>query len=257
MKSPRFLAALAMAAVLTTGVTTTAHASLSGGNSSNGQVPLRQIDEHEPNVSGTQPQDLNADGEIRVDGEFKKTITNFPAPTKDGRYLRVSMPIQMNFTYDVDTNDMKSAEGRIINSSVFVSGSAPSSGPQKLEPQAIKMSIVDFEDQTNGISTMRQPIEFVETIDLKDKSKVQLPFEVKLESSTGTITNHSIKTIRAKTANSNTTNTLSPITIAAGDTLKLTIDKIKGQNIGNGDIIDQDTSITSHNLKLKFEYDGK
>ena len=256
MKSPRFLAALAMAAVLTTGVSTTAHASLSGGNSSNGQVPLRQIDEHEPNVSGTQPQDLNADGEIRVDGEFKKTITNFPAPTENGRYLRVSMPIQINFTYDVDTHDMKSAEGRIINSSVYVTD-VQTPQQTKVEPQKIKMSIVDFEDRTNGISTMRQPIEFVETIDLKDKTKVQLPFEVKLESSTGTITNHSIKAIRAKTANGNTTNTLSPITIAAGDTLKLTIDKIKGQNIGNGDIIDQDTSITSHNLKLKFEYDGK
>ena len=256
MKSPRFLAALAMAAVLTTG--TTAHASLVGGNASNGQMPTKQIDEHDPTTSN-KPADLNASGDIRVDGEFKKTITNFPTPTQDGRYLRVSMPIQMNFTYDVDTNDMKSAEGKIINSSVFVSGSAPGAGPQKLEPQAIKMSIVDFEDQTNGISTMRTPIEFVETVDLAlHTGKVQLPFEVKVESSTGKVTNHSIKTIREKiNSGSVTGNTLDAIKIAAGDTLKLTIDKINGQNLGNGDLIDQQTSLTSHNLKLKFEYDGK
>lgn len=255
MKSPRFLAALAMAAVLTTG--TTAHAAFNqvSGSGANGQTPVQQADEHDPNTNNT-PASLNATGDIRVDGEFTKTITNLPTPTQDGRYLRVTMPIQVNFTYDVDTNDMKSAEGKIINSSVFVSGS--NTGAQKIEPQNIKMSIVDFEDKTNGVSTMRTPIEFVESVDLNlHQNAVQLPFEVKVESSTGKVTNHSIKTIREKITNGATANSLKPIEIAAGDTLKLTIGKINGQNIGNGNLIDQQTSLTSHNLKLKFEYDGK
>ena len=256
MKSPRFLAALAMAAVLTTGATT-AHASFQqvGGNSGNGQTPMQQTEKYDNTTTGplTNPQALQSEGDIRVDGTFTKTVNNFPTPTQDGRYLRVTMPIKMDFTYNVDTHLMTSAEGVVTNNSVHVTDT--SSGNPKIENQKIKMSIVDFEDSNNGIATMNAPIKFVESIEANNSSDIQLPFALKLESATGVVSGYSIKTIKDKTAGS--ANTIKPIEIAENSSLKLKIDKIPGQNLGNEDLITNQTSLTSHSLKLKFEYAGK
>ena len=78
MKSPRFLAALAMAAVLTTG--TTAHAAFNqvGGNATNGQTPMQEAEKFDSNTTGTVDKlKLSAEGDIRVDGTFTKIINNF------------------------------------------------------------------------------------------------------------------------------------------------------------------------------------
>lgn len=262
MKSPRFLAALAMAAVLTTGATT-AHADFNqvGGNATNGQTPMQEAEKFDSNT--TSPVDklkLSAEGDIRVDGEFTKTINNFPTPTQDGRYLRVTMPIKMDFTYNVDTHTMVSAEGVVVNNSVHATNTGNGGSQAVITNEKIKMTLVDFENNTKGTTTMAAPVKFVESVSAANSNnEVLLPFALKLESATGAVTGYSIKNIQEKTTNvgSNLTNGIAPVEIPAGGTLKLKIEKIPGQNLGNKDLITNQTSLTSHNLKLKFEYDGK
>lgn len=254
MKSPRFLAALAMAAVLTTG--TTAHAAFQqvGGTPVNGQTPMQQT-EVKDTSNNPLTQALTSEGDISVNGEFKKTVNNFPTPTQDGHYLRVTMPIKMDFTYDVDTHTMTSAEGVITNNSVYATNTQNIAQGQQptLEYKKIKMTLVDFKDNSTGTTTMTSPVEFVDTVNGNtNKDKVLLPFELKIESSTGVVNDYSIKNIKANNGN----NGIGAIEIAPNSTLKLKIDKIKGQNIGNENLITNQTSLTSHSLKLKFEYDG-
>lgn len=252
MKSPRFLAALAMAAVLTTGATT-AHAAFTqtGGNSNNGQTPMQKADEYKADLTNLPNQKLEADGDISVDGRFTKTVNNFPKPDKDGHYLRVTMPIKMDFTYDVDTDTMTSAEGVVVNNSVHATNT---STQQKLNPKKVTMTLVDFADNTKGTSTMTSGVEFVTDVNASTTTdKVLLPFELKVESKTGQVQNYSIANIQKK-ASAN--NGIAPITIEPDSTLKLKIDKISGQSLGNTDLITNQTSLTSHSLKLKFEYDG-
>ena len=268
MKSPRFLAALAMAAVLTTGVTTTAHASggqlpqLSApgkftpdsGNNVNGQTPMQKSEVADPNTTGAISQHLNTSGDIEVNGEFKKTINNFPTPDKEGRYLRVTMPIQMNFTYNVDNNDMKSAQGVITNSSVLATKDT-SSQTIKTEFQKVTMTIAGFEDSNNGIATMdKAKTEFVDSVNKNDKTKIQLPFALKIDSPNGHVATHSLKRIKEVNGSNNA---LPTIDIEGNSTLTLEIDKINGQRLGNPELITDHTTLTSHNLKLKFEYTGK
>ena len=252
MKSPRFLAALAMAAVLTTGATT-AHASFQQvtGSGANGQTPMQEVDLHDPATSPNSPnQALEAQGDIQVDGKFTKSVNNFPKPDKDGRFLRVSMPIKMDFTYDVDNHMMTSAEGVITNNSVHVTGTGSN---QVIEDQEIKMTLVDFADAKNGISTMGPDIEFVDSVNTNNKDKVQLPFELNIDSATGNVAKYSLKRITEIKGSQ----PLNAIDIAKNSSVKLKIGKINGQNIGNEELITQHTSLTSHSLKLKFEYAGK
>ena len=257
MKSPRFLAALAMAAVLTTGATT-AHASFQQvtGSGANGQTPMQQVDLHDTATAPSSPtKTLDVQGDVQVDGTFTKSINNFPKPDKDGRFLRVSMPIKMDFTYDVDTHMLTSAEGVITNNSVHVTGTGNN---QVIEDQEIKMTLVDFADAKNGISTMGPDIEFVDSVNTKDKDKVQLPFELSIDSATGNVAKYSLKRItEIKDSHGQVANPINAIDIAKNSSVKLKIGKINGQNIGNEELITQNTSLTSHSLTLKFEYAGK
>ena len=207
MKSPRFLAALAMAAVLSTGVSTTAHASVlpplqaagtftpDAGANVTGQIPMQKSEVASPDITGPISQYLNTSGDIEVNGEFKKTINNFPTPDKEGRYLRVSMPIQMNFTYNVDNHQMTSAQGVITNSSVLATKD-PNGQTINTEFQKVKMTIEDFEESNNGINTLdKTKMQFVENVDTTIKNKIQLPFALKIDSPTGNVATHSIKRI--------------------------------------------------------------
>lgn len=250
MKSPRFLAALAMAAVLTTG--TTAHAAFNqvGGSATNGQTPMQEAQEFNANNTN-----LNVEGDISLDGTFTKTINNFPTPTQDGHYLRITMPIKMDYTYDVDTNVMQSTDMVVTNNSVYATNTNQT--PATLEYKKVKMTIVDFKKNDKGITTMAPNIKFVEdaaTEALTDKDNVLLPFELQVKSSSGSVDNISIEKIQVPTGGGSATNGLNPIEIAPNSALTLKLEQINGQTIGNKDLISQQTSKTSHNLKLKFEY---
>lgn len=251
MKSPRFLAALAMAAVLTTG--TTAHAAFNqvGGSATNGQIPMQEAEEFDPTSGAT----LDATGDISLDGTFTKRINNFPTPTTDGHYLRITMPIKMDYTYDVDTNVMQSTDMVVTNNSVHATQTGQASTTQ-LDYKKVKMTIVDFKENAQGITTMTPNVKFVEDVAkeaLNDKNNVLLPFELQVKSPSGSVDNFSIQKIQAPTTGS-TTNGLNPIEIAPNSALTLKLEQINGQTIGNKDLISQQTSKTSHNLKLKFEY---
>ena len=253
MKSPRFLAALAMAAVLTTG--TTAHAAFNqvGGSATNGQTPMQEAEEF--NATNT---NLNVEGDISLDGTFTKRINNFPTPTTDGHYLRITMPIKMDYTYDVDTNVMQSTDMVVTNNSVHATTQTSNPQTPNLDYKRVKMTIVDFKENAKGINTMTPNIKFVEdvvTAAASDNQNVLLPFELQVKSSSGSVNNYSIEKIQT-TANggSGATNGLNPIEIAPNSALTLKLEQINGQTIGNKDLISQQTSKTSHNLKLKFEY---
>lgn len=254
MKSPRFLAALAMAAVLSTGITAHAAFNQVGGSATNGQTPMQEAEEFDPTSGATLSKTLEAQGDISLDGTFTKRINNFPTPTTDGHYLRVTMPIKMDYTYDVDTNVMQSTDMVVTNNSVYATNT--SQKPATLDYKKVKMTIVDFKENTQGITTMAPKVKFVEdavTAATTDKDNVLLPFELQVKSSSGSVDNISIQKIQVP-ANGNGTNGLNPIEIAPNSALTLKLEQINGQTIGNKDLISQQTSKTSHNLKLKFEY---
>lgn len=256
MKSPRFLAALAMAAVLTTGVTTTAHAAVTpgtftpvGGSTATGQLPMQEAEVIETPAGAKPHADLHTSGDIEINGTFTKTVTTFPTPTEEGRYLRVSMPIKMDFTYNIDNDTMQSAKGTILNKSVYATRN---SGNITTEYQNIKMTIQDYEDNAKGISTMDlTKIEFVDnTTTNPNANKLQLPLQLKVDSQTGTIKTYSLKSLQKPAVKPE-------IKINGNSSLTVEIDKIAGKSAGNTDILTDASTKTSHNLKLKFEYDGR
>ena len=252
MKSPRFLAALAMAAVLTTG--TTAHAAFNqvGGNNVTGQVPMQEAEV----FHGTNPA-LEAQGDISLDGTFRKRINTFPTPATDGHYLRITMPIRMDYNYDVDQNTMQSTDMVITNDSVHATQTGQSGQKPNLDYKRVRMTIVDFEKNDKGITTMAPDVKFVEdavTEATKDDKNVLLPFELQVITGRGPANVHSIKEIQEAAQASGNNNAGKTIDISAQSAITLKLEQINGQTIGNKDLIQKDVSKTSHNLKLKFEY---
>ena len=257
MKSPRFLAALAMAAVLTTGVSTTAHATVTpgkftpvGGTTVTGQLPMQEAEVIETHAGAKPHQGLHTSGDIEINGTFTKTVTTFPKPTEAGRYLRVSMPIKMDFTYNIDNDTMQSAKGTILNKSVYATDNG--GGNITTEYQNIKMTIEDYEKNAKGISTIDlSKVEFVDdTTTNPSANKLQLPLQLKVDSQTGTIKTYSLKSLQ-KPVNK------PEIKINGNSSLTIEIDKIAGRSAGNTDVLTDASTKTSHNLKLKFEYTGK
>lgn len=258
MKAPKFISAMAIAAILSSGVAPAyADFTKDTGNLVNGQPSMQSTDKKDN--TNANPANLNDEGEITINGAFNKIINNFPTPTDPGRYLRVTMPIKMDFTYDVDNHQMISAPGTVVNNSVYVPqnvggvGSAPTP-----EDQPIKMSLVDVIANGNG-STNDIETEFVDNvdasgIDTNHQGKVVLPFKLNIISGGQVTESHNLTAVK-KPISSN--NNIQPINIPASSSIQLKLDLIQGQKVGNTDLIKKATSLTSHNLKLKFEYAGK
>ena len=258
MKSPRILAALAMAAVLTTGVSAHAAQGPAGTTAGFVQTTNGQDSELRANVFKNDTDlgngKLDTQGDIRVDGEFSKKVNSFPTPTEDGHYLRITMPIKMDFQYDVDNDILQSAEATISNRSIEAKNTANVQQKQEI-PKEVEMTILDFEEYNNGPATMNSKIAFVnnlgETASLPDK-KIELPFKLNITGAAGNqVIDHSIKSI--KDHKQQQTN-LAPITIGRDSAIKLKLESISNQTLGNKDLIQDGTTSTSHNLKLKFEY---
>ena len=262
MKSPRFLAALAMAAVLTTGAT--AHAASFQqitGSGANSQQPMQEVDSHDPSMPG-HPMDQSkstATGDVEVNGTFTKTVNNFPAPTQQGRYLRVTMPIKMDFAYNVDNSTMTSAQGTITNKSVLATQNVSNPNKMDTEYQKVKMTILGYEDSKNGVSTVDlNKIKFVDYVDQNDTTHIQLPFELRIEASKGQqVDTYTLRRIQDINNGGTNNNPIPEIEIDENSALQLEIDQIQGQSIGNPDLLANGATKTSHNLKLKFEYAGK
>ena len=257
MKAPKFISAMAIAAILSSGVAPAyANSTNNSGNLVNGQPSMQNINKEEL-LSNGNTNKPNSDAEIEINGTFNKIINNLPTPTDPGRYLRVTMPIKMDFTYDVDNNQLISAPGTVVNNSVYV----PQGGLQTSEDQPIKMSLVDVitngNGKTNDIETTFVDSVATNGIDTTNQDKVVLPFKLNVLKGGNVVEGHNITAIQAKNNTGKNGNTISPITIPASSSIQLKLDLIAGQKVGNTNLINKATSLTSHNLKLKFEYTGK
>lgn len=242
MKMKKILSMLTLATVLSSGVV--AHAAGFTQDSNGNQSGW----EYKEATATDMPKAL--EGEIEINGKFEKTINNLPTPDKDGRYLRVTMPIKMDYTYNVDSDQMVSAESSIINESLYATNVTTNGGANAtLEPQAIKMQIVSLEDGTNG--TMTPDVKFVSVVDSNVTDKVQLPFKLSITKSGSHVAEYNLSDLYQ---NSQVTRV---IDVGASEKLQLQFKLIDGQKLGNGNLIDQPTSLTNHKLKMKFEYAGK
>lgn len=259
MKAPKFIAAMAIAAVLSSGVAP-AYADFNPdtGNANNGNATMQKTEKKDTTTPPTQTMSkpLEAQGDIKVEGEFTKTINSFPTPSQDGRYLRVTMPIKMDYTYNVDNHQMKAAQGTITNNSVHVETQSGSPGTQIVLDQPIKMHLVDVAQSGVG-STNTFDSEFVDTIkgvNTNNPNKVHLPFKLSITTGSSKPIEYNLKAIETASQNNNK---LQPIDIQAGSNVQLEIGLINGEKIGNEKLITQGQSVTNHSLKLKFEYAGQ
>ena len=242
----KIIAAMAIATVLSS-TASISHATndfkIDTGNGGSGQQATQSAQTTSATATTT-PKSVQ--GDIEIDGIFSKTITNFPTPDKDGRYLRVTMPIKMDYAYDVDTNTMTAANGLIQNNSVYATST--STVKPKLEPQPVKMTLEDIKLTSN--STIGSNIKFVDRVDANDKTNIQLPFQLTVNGPATTVKNINLTTIESKKVSDQ-------FTIQGGSNLQLQLGLIPGQIVGNTDLITNAKTRTSHNLTLKFEYIGK
>lgn len=253
MKAPKFIAAMAIAAILSSGAAPSYAAKFTpdAGNGSNGQTPMQSVNHFDGTNNGSVPQ-MDAEGDIEVSGEFTKVINNFPTPDQEGRYLRVTMPIKMDFKYDVDKDQMTSAVATITNNSVYAENANGLGQPLVETPQSIDMTFVSMlENGTGNSNTIKT--EFVDKTTNNADDKVKLPFKLSVTSAGNTVNDYNLTRIK----DNGNTQSIPAIKIPGNGTVQLELKNIDGQVVGNKDLIKDKTSLTSHNLKLKFEYKGK
>lgn len=235
MKMKKIAAMMALATMLTSGVT--AHADVQQGANhtqildgfaadlQNGQIPSQS-------------------SEIEINGTFNKQATNLPDPQNDGHYLYVTMPIKLDFTYDVDTDVMVSPEGKIMNQSFYAENTNQNAN---ITPKKVKMTIENLTKNIGGTNSL--DLKFVDQVNPTDKAKVQAPFKLSILDENGvSIISHNLSEIENNGVRNN------PITINEDQTVKLKLEKITGQTLGNKELIQQGSEVTSHALELKFEY---
>lgn len=234
MKMKKILSMLTLATVLSSGVV--AHAA----NDFTTIDPANSTQTAQKQQTGNAANDV-VEGEIKINGKFEKTITNIPTPGQDGKYLRVTMPLSIDYTYNLDTNDMQSAIGEIRNESFNATGIP---GAPQLDPQPIKMYFVGVTD-----NDANSKFELVDNNDAAP-DKVGLPFKVTVTGSGASTGNgsYSLKSIKDQ----NMTNT--EFKIGAASNIKLKIEK--DGDIQHADLIKTDKTSVSHSLSLKFEYAG-
>jgi len=247
MKAPKFITAMALAAILgSTALPAYADFQVESGNDVNGQASVQKTDKYDP-ASSTSLEDQ---GDITINGTFNKNVNTFPTPEKPGHYLRVTMPIKMDFTYEVDSHTLSSPDMTITNNSVYLA-QTPGATP---EDRKVDMTLVSIEENTKGTNNIET--EFVDTVSGNGSTSptgnktVQLPFKLDVKRGGTTFDSHNLADITVG-------NDIKPITIDGKSSIQLKLELIKGQKAGNTEAIDKDVSLTSHNLKLKFEYKEK
>lgn len=244
----RIIAAMTIATVLSSSVSishATSDFKIDTGNAGTGQQATQSAQTTASTTGNTTPKSVS--GDIEINGIFNKTITNLPTPDKDGRYLRVTMPIKMDYIYDVDTNKMTVANNALIqNNSVLATSTGTTNAT--LTPQPVKMTLEDIKLTSN--STANAQIKFVNRVDPAEKNYVQLPFKITVDGPSTNVKDVNLKTIESS-------GTKEEFTIQGSSNLSLTLGLITGQVIGNPDLIDKAQTQVSHDLTLKFEYIGK
>ncbi|MDB8550938.1 hypothetical protein [Turicibacter sanguinis] len=196
-----------------------------------------QLGGSQSGLGGANPQDIT--GQIEINGTFNKTVSNIPTPTQDGKYLIVTMPLSMNYTYDADSDTLTGSTGQIENRSVKVDSQQPTYQP-------IIMRVVDL---VKGAHTTNAEVKFISTPDTADAATIQVPLQLSL--SGASVTNQVIHFANIKS------NLIGNIDIAANTNVKMDIEEIPGQKVYNTHLIDQNTAVAKHDLKFEFEYNGQ
>ena len=240
MKAPKkVITAMAMAALLGgTAVPAFADGDFKTSTGVPGQDPLQTaLKKQELN----QGDKLTVQGDIEVNGNFTRKINNFPEETQDGHYLQVTMPISLNYTYNLDTDVMQSAKGTVTNESVYVQNVKDSD--TIVEGKSVNMSFVKL-DVTNRNDNM----EYVNDITERD-DKVQLPFQVVVTKEGKSVREIPLASIVEQNEGKNT------IEIKPNTDLQLEIKKIGSLNVQDkGDILSGETASIGHKMIMKFEY---
>ena len=188
--------------------------------------------------------DLTGEGEVKINGTFNKTISAIPVPVTEGNYLRVTMPIKVDFTYDVDNDRLTSPDIKVVNESVQVTGEGEQ---QQRAYKSVKMTLTGL-TQGSVLGTSNNKFEFVEGIDKASSTdKIQLPFEILVEGEDLDPGTYSFKKL-------NDSIDVAPIIINAQDSVTLKMGQIRNQGIWNKEKITEKSTTTSHGLKMKFEY---
>lgn len=254
MKAQKLIAAMALAVTLSTTALPAYAANFTpdAGDGNTGKTTQSVTEKVE--ITNPDPT-IEAEGDITIDGVFTKQINTLPPVTEEGHYLRVTMPITMNFTYDIDSQTMTSADNATItNKSVKATTNGTANNGFDEEEKAIKMKFISVEENKLKPGTIGST-KFVSTVDesveQQNSGKVLLPFELKLDG----IQNSNVNSYHLATLEDPTlVNQIPEILIPAGRSVNLKLQKIVGQNVGNKDLVKVSTTTTSHNLKMQFEY---
>lgn len=244
MKAPKkVITAMAMAALLGG----TAVPAFAAGNpvgfttttGVNGQDPLQTSKQYQKDKANLE----EAIGDIQVNGEFTRTINNFPTETEEGHYLQVTMPISLNYTYNLDKETLTSAKGKITNESVSLTKGDDGT---KKQPAPVKMSVVELIETGKSISD----IEYVDNID-PDSENVQVPFELVLTKNGKEFKNIHLASIKSQNENANS------FTIEGNTDVDITIGQIANQKVTDKiKKLEGKTASMGHKVKMKFEYLG-
>lgn len=235
MKMKKIIAMMALATMLTSGVT--AHAFVHDGSGI-------QVGEGF-NADADQLQELQ--GEIEINGEFKKSVSNLPDPTEDGHYLRVTMPIKMDFSYDADLNAFISVNNaKITNESVHAENVKNGVAGGTITPKKIKVYLDGLDESNTGSADGNKLIKFVDQYDANANDKVQVPLELKITGKGNAVTSYSFATLE----NGVTT----PIQVDENGALGLELGLKPGEEIHNKELLTKDITATKHALTLRFEY---
>lgn len=185
-------------------------------------------------------------GDIQINGNFNKTVTSLPAPNQAGSFLIVTMPLNLDYTYNADSGVLTGAQGVIENKSVKVTGVQ---GSFNYTPQPIEMQIVSL---TQGNHTTDKEVMFVDNYDTNANDKIQVPLQLTLTSPSATPQTYKFVDL----VNPGTT-VANALSIDPNTNVNIEIEEIPGKSVGNAHLITKDKAVASHALKLQFEYKGQ
>ena len=244
MKAPKkVITAMALATILG-GATVPAHAEFVRDAVSANTNPATQTSN---NFSADANTTIEENGNITINGVFSKMVSTLPDPVDAGHYLRVTMPLTLDFTYDLDSNKMQSPDNtNVVNNSVEVKAAPAQGGTKETIEKQVKVSFIGLNENNLGANTINDKVEFVKVADKSaHPGKVQLPFELSINDGQE---KYSLAAIKGNEVANN------PLTIKAGASMNLKLQKIEGQEVANAGVVKLDKSTTSHSLEMRFEY---
>lgn len=190
---------------------------------------------------------LSAYGDIEINGYFNKAAVTLPTPEEEGHYLRVQMPIKMDFTYDVDTKAFIAANGAIINQSVKATDN---NGVLTFEDKAVDAYLVGLE-ATSVNTTGLTPVFVSNTTTAASATELQLPLNLEFSGVSGTTKTVTMKNVEEEIDDKDY---YEIGRIQPGASIGVAISQIQGSEFTNADQLPQGQSKVQYNMSMLFEY---